>query len=815
MFNRLFAGRHRGRKPSHIQRCRLTVEQLEDRLVPSTATPLPAVTGLQSQALANPTIDATGATLQYIAPGSYQTVAAEAVTIGAGQTGQVDLSFQAQTWSGVPNRVGVRYLIDSQLDPNDAVVRNGTAADVIEDVGTDGWQTLYLTRLLNLAAGTHTIAVQVFCLAAGDTAPDSLAVYSPTLSLVAFNTVDGVPAANGVQVESLTSPIGGNSNVQDVTATNTWQTVTSTSVTVGATKTGLYDLAFQAEAAVSLSTRVSVRYLIDGNPDPLDQALGANGPGVNVTEDYADGEGNGQWHTLFLTHQLVLGAGTHTISIQIMDTPIDTSGADLAVYTPVLSLVGYNTIDGQHAADGLQSQAVTSPVGGAPGQQDLTAGSWQTVASQSVTVAGIRSGLYAFAFQAQAESSYTNRVYVRYLIDGQPDPTDLAITQSASEADAVEDYFSNFGADTLHTLSLSRLLSLTPGTHTISVQVYCTMNGTDGPDLAVYTPVLQLTGFNNITPTGSTGTGGTGSTGNNSTFNYNPTTQVLTINGTAANDVFKFSQATQANADGSLTTKYTFTLNNASASYTSAQLSEVIVNGNGGSDSATLTTNDTYVGLDGKTHEVPEQVQLGPGGGVLQLFNAQGNPYTFLQLVHFANIHATMGEADSAFFTDSPGNDTFVSSGSTSYMSGTGYYNYVSGAGSVTATSTTGHDIAYFYDGTGASTFTANGATSSTMTGTDHGLAFSNTALGFKFNYGIARHAGDVANLNTGPGNEVFVGLATLSYLYSYTGSVETMLDQASGFSHVNAVATTGSNDDAFDYAPSVNSVTGFKHLVT
>jgi hypothetical protein len=99
------------------------------------------------------------------------------------------------------------------------------------------------------------------------------------------------------------------------------------------------------------------------------------------------------------------------------------------------------------------------------------------------------------------------------------------------------------------------------------------------------------------------------------------------------------------------------------------------------------------------------------------------------------------------------------------------------------------------------------------MTGTDHGATFSNTAMGFHFNYGIARHAGDVANLYDSPGNDVFVGMAARSWMYSYIGSVQTMYDQATGFSSVNAFSTAGGKDYSYNYAPAINQVTGFKRL--
>jgi hypothetical protein len=793
------------RRATPTQRyCRLGVEQLEDRRL---LTALPSAAVVQTQALTSPTINGLGHSVQYINAGTFQTVAGATVTVLPGQTGQYQFSFQAQAFAGISNRVGVRYLIDGQLDPNDAVVRAGTATDQIEDIGQGDWLTLSLTRMLTLSAGTHTVAVQVYCTTQGLSLSQDLTVCSPAMSLVAFNVVDGHNAAVGTQVQALASPASGAPGQQDIAA-GSYQTVTSATVTVGAIKTGVYDLSFQEQAFAALANRVMVRYLIDGQPDPRDAALGSNGTGADTTEDFSDGFGAGEWHTVLLTHQLILSPGTHTITVQIACSSHGINGTDLLVYTPVLTLFGYNTVDGQHAVDGVQTQALTSPVPGTPGQQGITAGSYQTVASRTVTVAGIASGLIELGFQAQAQATGNNRAFVRYLIDGKPDPADLALTGSGTNADATFDFYDNFGSDTWHTLELMRMLSLTPGTHTISVQVYCTEQGaSDGPDLVVCTPAMHLTGYNNISPTSST---------SSKPFSFNPTTGMLTITGTAGNDVFKFAQATQVAVGGTLATTYTFTLNGVSVSYNNTQLSGVIVNGNGGSDTATLITNDTYVGTDHQTHETQERVNLGAGGGTLQKFDTSGNAHTFLQLLRFGSISAYMGHADSAVLTGSAAAaNALTTAGLTTTLTGTGYTDYVSGAGSVTGIAANAGDKAYQYDGSGASVFTATGTTSSTMTGTDHGLSFANTAMGFRFNYGIARHSGDVANLYDSPGNDTFVGQATTSYMYGTNGTVQTMYNQAAGFGRVNVYFTAGGTNNSYNYAPSVNFVNGtFHHVV-
>jgi hypothetical protein len=827
MLQRLFATLFRNRPAAsgpHRPRCRLAVEQLEDRRLLSAT---PAAVGTLSQALTNPTTDLHGNVLQYITAGSYQTVVSQTVTVTSSQTGLFQLNFQAQAYSGQSTRVGVRYLIDSQFDPNDAVIRAGTGADCIADIGTAGYQMLDLSRLLTLSPGTHTIIVQVYTTMLAATPSTTLTIYSPQFSIVGFNTIDSQSAAVALQTQTPASPVAGASATQHITS-GSWQTVASQSFSVSSNKTGMFSLAFEAQAFAQLGARVSVRYLIDGNPDPHDAAVSSNGPGADLVEDLTDGFGGGDWETLWLNRQLVLTGGTHTVTVQVTETTLTTSDLGVTLYAPTLGIIGYNIVDAQHSADGLQTQTVTSPDPVNAGQQDITAGSWQTVASLSVPVAGIRSGLYTLNFEAPALASGSNRVFVRYLIDGNVDPNDAAVASSASGADATIDFFNGHGAGTWHALTLNSLLALPSGTHTITVQVFCTTGSPgDAPDLVVSTPQLSVVGYNNITPGGSTGGTGGGTGGgtipppSTTTFAYNPSTQVLVVNGTSHVDTIRISQSTKlvtpaGGGTPALVTTYTFSVNGSSVSYTSNQLSQVYVYGNGGNDTASLYTNDTYTGADGNTHATVENLSLGAGGGILQQINGSGIATNFLQLLHVPNIYGYMGNEDTAQLHDSPGNDMFVSAGLTSYLTGVGYYDYVSGATSVTAYATTGHDTAYQYDGSGASIFTATGVTSSVMTGTDGaaGVTFTDTAQGFHFNYGIARHSGDTANLYDGPGTNVFVGQAKLSYMYSYAGSVQTMYNQAAGFSSVNAFATAGSIDYSFNYAPTVNSVTGFKHIV-
>jgi hypothetical protein len=478
-------------------------------------------------------------------------------------------------------------------------------------------------------------------------------------------------------------------------------------------------------------------------------------------------------------------------------------GADPIVYTPTLGLTAYSKIDGQISAGGLTSQAVTTPKLLATNQESINAGAWQTIASLPLTTTSRNTGLIALDFQAQAAATTQNRVFVRYLIDGKIDPNDVAANLSPTAADATVDFANMLGNPVWHTLSLSHLITLTPGSHTISIQVLATNNGlTAGEDVLIAAPNLHLTGYTNITPL----------TG----FSFDSSTGTLTINGATGNNTFNFSQHTTRSGTTLITT-YTFTMNGSTASYTSNQLNQVIVNGNGGNDTATLRTNDTYTGADGKTHETVERLTLTSTSGDLQKLDASGAAHNFLQLNGFSKISATMGHADSGVFYDSPGDDKFVTSGLTSSMTGPGYANSITGAGHTYGYSINGgHDTATHYDGSGPSTYIASGSAYTLMQGTDNGQSFFNEAVGFTTNYGIARHrTQDKAIFYDSPGTDVFAGATYFSYMYSDDANGNfAYFNAAQGFGKVYAYSFVGGIDYAYNYDNQVNFVFGF-HIVT
>ena len=795
MFRQLLTGWNRSRRTAPLQktrRCRLAVEQLEDRLVPTT---VPAIIGLQNQTLANPTSTSTS---QALVAGVWQNIVNQSVTITPNQTGVVDLKFEAQAFSGMANRLGVRYLIDGNVDPNDAMVNlSSTTADTVDDIGPNSWQTLFLAQQLRLSTGTHVITVQMFCMNATFLGSQLTTVYTPVLQLTAYNVIDNQAAALSVQAQPVS--LGTGTPGQKLVTAGSWQTLVSQPIVIGSGMSGLVDLNFEATAFSSVTNRVLLRYIVDGKLDPNDMTVTLSPFGADAVNDMILGVG-GNWRTLFLSRQLNLAPGAHTIAVQVEFTNQGILGADPIVYTPTLGLTGYTNIDKQISGGGLQTQVPSTPDSGSSGTQSVAVGTWTTVASLPLTIGARSSGLADLTFQAQASTDVANRVFVRYLIDGHIDPTDQATTLSASTADTTVDFLDQAGP-VWETLSLTHLVSLSAGSHTVSVQVFVLNPGqTAGHDLTVVAPNLHMTGYAVVTPSPY--------------FNYDGSTHTLTVTGTSGNDTFRFSQVTTSAANGVLTSVYTFTVNGSSVSYTSSQVTSVVVNGGGGTDSATLVTNDTYVGADQKTHETVEQILMNAGSTVLQKMDSHNNSTPFLTLTGFANVTATMGHADSAQMYDGAGANTFTTSGLTSTMTGSGYSNTVSGARTVIGHADNGTgDKAYHYDGSGPSTFISSGTAYSLMQGTDNGLSFYNLAVGFTTNYGIARHKSqDIAIFYDSPGTDVFVGTTGYSYMYSDDASGNfAMFNAAQGFGKVYAYSFVGGIDYYYNYDPSVNFVVGFQ----
>ena len=301
-------------------------------------------------------------------------------------------------------------------------------------------------------------------------------------------------------------------------------------------------------------------------------------------------------------------------------------------------------------------------------------------------------------------------------------------------------------------------------------------------------------------------------------FVYDPATKALTITASVPQNSFSFSQAATQDAAGVVRTTYTFDLNGGVASYTDMELSTVVVNGAaGGSNTASLTTNDTYAGTDGQNHETAEAVTVGAGAKVQKL-DANGDASDFMSLNDFQTIFAVAGSADQGFINSTPGvKNVFVGAGGYAYMN-TGNnaedFYYLAGAKFVYSYASGPGDFAYQYDGSGASVYVVSGTAYSFMLGSDNGAAFQNYAIGFKFNEGIAQHPSqDVAYFYDSAGNDTFTGFSQYSSMKSADDSFAEN-DIAAFFGQVYAFSFVGGSDNASVYDSSVNHVVGFTRLV-
>jgi hypothetical protein len=174
---------------------------------------------------------------------------------------------------------------------------------------------------------------------------------------------------------------------------------------------------------------------------------------------------------------------------------------------------------------------------------------------------------------------------------------------------------------------------------------------------------------------------------------------------------------------------------------------------------------------------------------------------------------------DTAQLTDSTtGSDRFVTAGIYSYMTddpnNPTYLEFVTGASHVYGYSANpGHDFVTHYDSAGGlDAYVSSGSAYSYMSGTDaNGNAlFFNEAVGFTINYAVATHGNAIAYMLDSPGNDVYVGSTSYSYMYSDNpnGSLAEF-DLAQGFQQVYAQSFVGGLDFAYNYDPHHNFLGG------
>lgn len=238
---------------------------------------------------------------------------------------------------------------------------------------------------------------------------------------------------------------------------------------------------------------------------------------------------------------------------------------------------------------------------------------------------------------------------------------------------------------------------------------------------------------------------------------------VITVNGTAGDDVFAF-------ATGS---SHQITVNGVSYSFNSSRASSIKLDGAGGNDSLSFTA--------------------GSGGISASLSAAattvQGSGYS-LTAAGFENVSVRAGSAGgTAILYDSAGDDTLVAAPQYSVLSGAGFSLRAEGFSSVLASASSGNDTAKFHDSAGNDTFLATPTYSRLQ-----GQGFYLRAKGFDAVTAAANAGGyDSAYLFDSSGNDALAvspGSATLA------GSGFSI--RADAFEYVNAKASGGTDTASF-----------------
>ena len=285
----------------------------------------------------------------------------------------------------------------------------------------------------------------------------------------------------------------------------------------------------------------------------------------------------------------------------------------------------------------------------------------------------------------------------------------------------------------------------------------------------------------------------------------------LTIDGTTLT-VTGTSNADTLRIEFTSTTAFTATLNGRSTNFTVPTINRIVLNGAGGTDTATVvgpTTVDT--------------VTLQPA-----LISITGANYT-LSGSSLETVYYYGGATDIATLVDSTGADAYYGLSSTSLMAGTGYLSQVIGPQTVYAYAINGGtDVGYLYDTAGDNTLYAQPTTtlmtaagylnqtvsfdavySSTSTGYDvavatgstgadtfyatptttflTGTGYYNLLTSFDAVYADGAGGTDTAALLGSAGNDAFIGLSNTSILYG-TG----FYYQATAFAGVTSIASGG-----------------------
>ncbi len=320
-------------------------------------------------------------------------------------------------------------------------------------------------------------------------------------------------------------------------------------------------------------------------------------------------------------------------------------------------------------------------------------------------------------------------------------------------------------------------------------------------------------------------------------ISYSAASKTVTITGS----VFSFTQSTAPNGT---THTYTFWIENSAGQFvtddfTSAQLQHAVVNGTGGGASATVFTNDTYVGTDSQVHETAEGyvfgAQDGSNAGMGAMYQGGLGGTLFMTLNGFANQYVKEGTLDQAALYGANGYyNNYVTQGQNVYMdvyvanaahqltslpftyqvqrqgsapvTGTGYILGIAAPSPASGM----HDTAFYYDGSnGGSQLVISGASYSYMQGDDGGQFFFDRADGFQFNIGYFTHSGGTVTLYDSASSDNLISEAaqpnaptgsTPNFTYMYADDASGNLieyDRAEGYAVLEAYSFVGGYDTA------------------
>jgi hypothetical protein len=324
-----------------------------------------AAVGYQNQIVANENSSSGANNIQEVSAGNWQTICSIGPATSLSNLGLYDLAFTAYARSNSSNDlIRLRYLIDGYVDStnrggNDPSDQGSDLTETMIGNSYGNWIGLNLTRQLTLGGPYGaTISIQMEDSTSSGSSGQDLEVWDPALQVTAYNNLDYQTAASSTTAANPNT--GDSNNNSQYVAAGFWQTVSTLQVNVNGAAAGLFAMAFTAYAqSNSSSDQVEIRYLLDGALDPNDVASNEGnywfrtyGRSSDLTESMT-GNSYGNWVGLTLTRQLQLGAGMHTISIQVESwASSGPGGQDLELWNPSLQVTGgYIPIPDSEVAD--------------------------------------------------------------------------------------------------------------------------------------------------------------------------------------------------------------------------------------------------------------------------------------------------------------------------------------------------------------------------------------------------------------------------------------------------------------------------------